>query len=220
MKDATRDTVPGSRSRNRRPAQRRLPESPVPDASGLVREDADRRRPARRSKEGHGRPNRDFPTSRRAIDRRRGHGAAFRHILIPASDDPGSRRAFEYGVEVAARFGARVTGFHAASPFVGWTRLAEPIEDAPKKSPANPQGRAAKALAPLKRLCGKAGIDCRLVSEPAENPAEAIVAQARKLKCDLIVMASHGRAGITRLVLGSETRNVLDRCSLPVLVVR
>lgn len=197
MKDVRSDTVPaGSRYRNQRPVERQLT-GPDRNGSGVPREGITRRRRPR-------------PKS----------GVIFEHILIPAGDDPGSRRAFEYGVEVAARFGARVTGFHAASCFVGWTRLAERFEDAPKKSPADPQARAAKVLAPLKRLCGKAGVDCELVSEPAENSAEAIVVLAKKLKCDLIVMASHGRAGITRMVLGSETRNVLDHCDLPVLVVR
>lgn len=151
---------------------------------------------------------------------RPGQAEVFNHILIPADDDPGSRRAFEYGVEVAARFGARITGFHSITGSVGWISLNEQIEGPPKSLPPDAQARASKTFAPLKHLCKQAGVRCELVFEPAENPGEGILAAAKKLKCDLIVMASHGRVGVARLMLGSETRKVLDHGDLPVLVVR
>jgi nucleotide-binding universal stress UspA family protein len=146
--------------------------------------------------------------------------AAFTHILIPADDDPGSRRAFEPGVELAKRFGARITGFHAMTREAKWISLTEQLEHPSQEVFTGAQARARKVFAPLKRLCKQSGVRCETVSEPAENPAEAIVTAAKKLKCDLIVMASRGRIGVARLVLGSQTRNVLDHGDLPVLVVR
>lgn len=146
--------------------------------------------------------------------------AAFTHILIPADDDPGSRRAFEHGVELAKRFGARITGFHAMTGDAKWVSLTEQLEHPPQGMLAGAPARARKVFAPLKRLCKQDGVRCDTVSAAAENPAEAIIATAKKLECDLIVMASHGRVGIARLMLGSETRNVLDHGDLPVLVVR
>lgn len=50
--------------------------------------------------------------------------------------------------------------------------------------------------------------------------AEAVIAAAKKYKCDLIVMASHGRRGVKRLLLGSETQHVLTHSQIPVLVLR
>lgn len=144
----------------------------------------------------------------------------FKHILIPADDDPGSRRAFVYGVEVAKRFGARITGFHVMSEFTRWTGLAELLEPPPDKLLTEAEKHSAKVLAPLERLAEKSGVRCDAVSEPGEDAAEAIIKAAKRLKCDLIVMASHGRVGLARCVVGSETRKVLDRGSLPVLVVR
>ena len=54
----------------------------------------------------------------------------------------------------------------------------------------------------------------------SDKVAESIISAARKHKCDLVVMASHGRKGLQRVLLGSETQHVLTHSSIPVLVLR
>jgi nucleotide-binding universal stress UspA family protein len=65
-----------------------------------------------------------------------------------------------------------------------------------------------------------AGVECATVHAIAAAPWEAILACAKKSRCDAIVMASHGHRGLTALLLGSETTKVLTHSKLPVLVVR
>lgn len=64
------------------------------------------------------------------------------------------------------------------------------------------------------------GVKVRAVTARSDLVSEAIIATAKKHKCDLIVMASHGRRGIKRLLLGSETQLVLTHSHIPVLVLR
>ena len=66
----------------------------------------------------------------------------------------------------------------------------------------------------------RAGVKAKAVTVSSDLVAEAILAAARKHKCDLIVMASHGRKGLKRLLLGSETQHVLTHGEVPVLVLR
>jgi nucleotide-binding universal stress UspA family protein len=64
------------------------------------------------------------------------------------------------------------------------------------------------------------GVAVDLVHEIDDFPAEAIVRVAKLRDCDLIVMSSHGRRGAARLLLGSQTAEVLTQTTIPVLVVR
>jgi len=63
-------------------------------------------------------------------------------------------------------------------------------------------------------------VPCEVFHTVSDSPYEAIVDAAKKKKCDLIVMASHGRRGLSALVLGSETHKVLIHSKIPVLVCR
>jgi nucleotide-binding universal stress UspA family protein len=63
-------------------------------------------------------------------------------------------------------------------------------------------------------------LGCKTVTVSSDLVAEAIVSASKKHKCDLIIMASHGRKGIKRLLLGSETQHVLTHSTVPVLVLR
>jgi nucleotide-binding universal stress UspA family protein len=70
------------------------------------------------------------------------------------------------------------------------------------------------------KLARKADLSCATVHVKDQFPAEGILETARKSNCDLIVMASHGRRGLSRLLLGSQTTKVLTHSSVPVLVCR
>jgi len=78
---------------------------------------------------------------------------------------------------------------------------------------------ARKYLATIEKLAKKAGVPFKAVDTVDPYPADSIVKAARKEKCELIVMASRGRRGLTRLLLGSETNHVLVHSRIPVLVV-
>ncbi len=82
---------------------------------------------------------------------------------------------------------------------------------------------AAKAQGQLDQvssLAKAAGVRIKTAAMSSDLVAESVIAAAKKHKCDLIVMASHGRKGIKRLLLGSETQHVLTHSTLPVLVLR
>ena len=79
---------------------------------------------------------------------------------------------------------------------------------------------AEKILDSVMKKSKSAGVDCDCLHAIAAAPWEAILKAAKKVKCDAIVMASHGRRGLTAVLLGSETQKVLTHSKLPVLVVR
>ena len=79
---------------------------------------------------------------------------------------------------------------------------------------------AAQRLAKVKEAADAAGVSCEVVQVEQEHPYKAIIDVANSKACDLIVMASHGRRGISAIVLGSETLKVLTHSTIPVLVYR
>jgi nucleotide-binding universal stress UspA family protein len=80
--------------------------------------------------------------------------------------------------------------------------------------------KAQRKLDLVSALAKAAGVRIKTAAMSSDLVAEALIAAAKKHKCDLIVMASHGRKGIKRLLLGSETQHVLTHSTLPVLVLR
>ena len=80
--------------------------------------------------------------------------------------------------------------------------------------------RASQILGEVKKIAAAYGVKCSTVVANDDSPYEAIIKQAKKSKCDLIMMASHGRRGLQAILLGSETTKVLTHSKIPVLVVR
>jgi nucleotide-binding universal stress UspA family protein len=146
----------------------------------------------------------------------------YKHILIPTDGSPLSRRAVAQGVKLARSLGARVTGVYAAPPAtpliyqdylpVGYTT--------PAKHAAMIKASAARYLGVIQRAAAAAGVAYGGVCVTSDFPSDVILSVARKRKCDLIVMASHGRRGLRGVLLGSETQKVLTQSRLPVLVCR
>jgi nucleotide-binding universal stress UspA family protein len=79
---------------------------------------------------------------------------------------------------------------------------------------------ASKRVQAVREACATAAVACEAHTVEALHPWEAIIEHARTMECDLIVMASHGRRGVTALLLGSETQKVLTHTKVPVLIVR
>lgn len=146
----------------------------------------------------------------------------YKNILIPTDGSPLCRSAIQAGVQLAALSGARVTGVYAApaaTPLVYRNLL--PVGLATQKQNADAIKRAGERhLDVIARAAKAAGVSCDCVSVTSDFPADTILAVAKKRKCDLIVMASHSRKGISAMLLGSQTQKVLAQATIPVLVHR
>lgn len=80
--------------------------------------------------------------------------------------------------------------------------------------------QSAKYLEAARLIATKEGVACEVLSVEDENPYQVIIDAAKDRGCDLIVMASHGRHGVSAMLLGSVTNKVLVHCTVPVLVCR
>ncbi len=146
----------------------------------------------------------------------------YKHILIPTDGSTASERAIATGVALARVLGARVTGFHAAPPAVPLVlgkQLAKAYMSREDRELAIEQA-AVRYLGVIARAAAKAGVACETIHVTSDFPADAILAAARSRKCDLVIMASHGRHGLAAVLLGSETQKVLTYARIPVLVHR
>ncbi len=146
----------------------------------------------------------------------------YKHILIPTDGSGASRKAIVAGVKLAKQLGAKVTGMYAApaaTPIV-YKNFLPVGYMTPERHAQAIDRAAAQYLGAIEEAAKRAGVRCEAVSVTSEFPADAILDLARKRKCDLICMASHGRRGIAAVLLGSETQKVLARAKIPVLVHR
>lgn len=146
----------------------------------------------------------------------------FRNILVPTDGSALSRKAVKKAVALAKATGARITGFHVA-PAYNFSVYADYIPPdfvLPKEFEARARKVSARHLESIKKECSASGVTCTNYHVCSDFPADAIVKTAKKYKCDLIAMASHGRSGLTKLLLGSETQKVLAKTTIPVLVLR
>ncbi len=146
----------------------------------------------------------------------------YKHILVPTDGSKASARAVQQAVGIARAVGARVTGlFVAPAPIPLLFKGLVPVRHLqPDQHAALTAKAAERYLGEIQALAQGAGVPCETVTVEGEFPAEAILSMAVKRKCDLIVMASHGRRGIAGLLLGSETQKVLVQSKAPVLVCR
>jgi nucleotide-binding universal stress UspA family protein len=143
-----------------------------------------------------------------------------RHILIPTDGSELSRNAIDYGVALAKSVNARITALTVSTPFHTFTvdpgMFTDSLADYGKRMAA----LAAKYLDVAKEAALAADVSCETMHVEHDQPYRAIIETAAQKSCDLIVMASHGRRGISAIVLGSETVKVLTHSTIPVLVVR
>jgi nucleotide-binding universal stress UspA family protein len=144
----------------------------------------------------------------------------FKHVLIATDGSELAERAAAQGLELAKLLGAKVTVVTATEPWV-----AVVAGDAALGFPSNEYDEsAAKAAAQLlERIAKKAkaaNIPCATMHVKDQFPAEGIIAAATENGCDLIVMASHGRRGVAKVLLGSVAGRVLVLSPVPVLICR
>jgi nucleotide-binding universal stress UspA family protein len=147
----------------------------------------------------------------------------YKHILVPTDGSKLAKEAAQAAIELARSLGARVTGFFAAPPAtpIVFKGLLPAGYATPGEHEENIRKAAQAYLAAIEKAAKGAGVPCEVLTVTSDYPADAIIAAAKKRRCDLIFMASHGRRGIRReSLLGSETQKVLSESPLPVLVYR
>jgi nucleotide-binding universal stress UspA family protein len=144
----------------------------------------------------------------------------FTHILLPTDGSDLSRVAIRKAVQLAQALKARITGISVVPEQQYYLYQTDITLQVQEEAARLHRKEAARRLAVVEKEAQPAGVPCETVCEPGDHPYEVIVAEATKRGCDLIVMASHGRRGVTGFLIGSETQKVLTHSRIPVLVVR
>jgi nucleotide-binding universal stress UspA family protein len=145
--------------------------------------------------------------------------SAYKRILAAVDGSPASNKGLREALRLAKREGARLCLVHVVNEFYAFAGMDGP---APVDLvPALREG-GKKILANARRMAERAGIKPTLaMRETIGGPAaDAIVREARKQGADLIVLGTHGRRGVRRLVLGSDAEQVVRTSRVPVLLVR
>jgi len=146
----------------------------------------------------------------------------FKHILVPTDGSELSNETVKPAVTFAQEVGAKLTFFFAKPDypiaFYGEGALIDPTT--PEKFAEMAEAQAQTILTGARQLATAAGVSADTISNVNDIPYAAIIEAANKAGCDLIFMASHGRRGISGLLLGSETQKVLTHSKIPVLVWR
>ena len=146
----------------------------------------------------------------------------YKHILVPTDGSKLSNDAVEKAIAFARETGAKITAVHvmpeyippafAEFPAAGQASFAEFMKAT--------EETARSVLDAVTKSAAASGVSCETVAIRHTQPWRAIIDLARDRTCDLIFMASHGRRGLTAMVLGSETNKVLTHSGIPVLVFR
>ncbi|MGD1038275.1 MAG: universal stress protein [Roseiarcus sp.] len=144
----------------------------------------------------------------------------FKHILIPTDGTDLSRKAVIYGVQLAKTLGARVTAITLTEPYHIASMDAVLVAETVDEHGERVARIADRALEQVKMAAEAASVPVETVRKAHDQPYRAIIDCALANKCDLIVMASHGRRGVAALFVGSETAKVLTHSTIPVLVYR
>lgn len=143
----------------------------------------------------------------------------FKRILVPTDGSDITAKAIDVAIELARSLGAQLHTISVKEPFP-YSAISE-MQPTPPQEFFDAQERIASArVQAVAELSRQAGVGCESHTVEALHPWEAIIDHANRMECDLLVMASHGRRGVTALLLGSETQKVLTHSKVPVLVVR
>ncbi len=146
----------------------------------------------------------------------------YKRILIATDGSPLSAKAVEHGLSLAALSGASVVALKVVPRYPrSYFEGGMPVDATDIQRIEAQWSAAAQAMVDgVKAQGATQGVAVKSVLAKSDLVAEAVISAAKKHKCDLIVMASHGRKGIKRLLLGSETQHVLTHSHIPVLVLR
>lgn len=146
----------------------------------------------------------------------------YRNILIATDGSALAAKAVSHGLGLAKSVGAKVTAVIIEAPFnvmaVPESRSRHLTQEFEHHAEAVKR-HAGKVLGDVASAAQKAGIACETIQVEHEHPYEAIIQTAKDKGCDAIIMASHGRSGVSAILLGSVTNKVLTHTDIPVVVV-
>jgi nucleotide-binding universal stress UspA family protein len=146
---------------------------------------------------------------------------ALRRILVAVDGSPLSRRAVRHALGLARAQHAELVAVHVSPTFHAPPgAAATPLAGAIRRHARECRAAAHQALDPVARAARAAGVACRTLHLDGPSAAREIVAAARRQRCDLVVLGSHGRGRLARVMFGSVAARVLELCDRPVLVVR
>jgi nucleotide-binding universal stress UspA family protein len=154
------------------------------------------------------------------LDDPEGKKPMYKNILIPTDGSELASKAVQHGITFAKEIGAKLTVLTVTVPFHVLSLDPQVVEEIPIQYKKQAQEHAAKILDGVANAARVAGVACDTVQVEHEHPYRAIIDTAGSKRCDLIIMASHGRRGVSAIVLGSETLKVLTHSKIPVLVHR
>jgi nucleotide-binding universal stress UspA family protein len=142
------------------------------------------------------------------------------NVLIPTDGTEVSTQAAAFGVQLAKKMGAKVTVVTVTTPaddiMVGEVSVIRNTEEYEKKASAS----ARAMLDVIGKLAMEAGVACEKVHARSALPWHGILETAKSSKADMIVMASHGRRGLSGMMIGSETQRVVNHSHIPVTIYR
>ena len=144
----------------------------------------------------------------------------FKHLLIATDGSPASEKALAQGLLLAKTLAAQATVVTVTEP---WTEGAYAIIPTPSLIKAYEKaaaGAAASLLDGVRKAAEEAGVRCQTRHIKGQHPAEGIIKAAKDQGCDLIIVGSHGRGAIGRILLGSTSLKVLTFSPIAVLVSR
>lgn len=147
----------------------------------------------------------------------------YKHLLIATDGSELAGRGVEQGLTLANQLGAKVTILSVTQPLgpdVVEAAKTGGVGDPVSLYEQKMDERVAEICKPIEARARELGVDLEVVRETDDSPAEAIVRTAKLNHCDLIVMSSHGRRGLSKVLLGSQTSEVLIHTTIPVLVIR
>jgi nucleotide-binding universal stress UspA family protein len=140
---------------------------------------------------------------------------SFRRILLAVDDSPSAAHAADVAIELARSLGSEIALIHAIDPTLGYAP-GSGVPPADLLKLAEQEGKRLLAEFRARVTLGRPALEFA----PLGTPADAIVSAAGQWPADLIVLGSHGRGGLSRLMLGSVAEAVMRHAPCPVLVVR
>ncbi len=143
----------------------------------------------------------------------------FKRIVISTDGSDISQKAAQSAIGLARTSGAELFAISVKEPFP-YSAISE-MQPVPPQEFFDAQERiASERVKAVVSAASTAGVTCHAHTVEALHPWEAILDHAKTQNCDLVVMASHGRRGLSAMLLGSETQKVLTHSSIPVLVIK
>ncbi len=143
----------------------------------------------------------------------------YKRILFPTDGSDITVKALQTALSLAKLCGAELHTLAVMEPFP-YSAISE-MQPVPPQEFFDAQQRVATArVKTVADAAAAAGVTCKAATVEGLHPWEALLDHAKSQGCDLVVMASHGRRGVSALLLGSETQKILTHTLLPVLVVR